>query len=56
MARKTFQHTGFDAKGRPVVSETASTRLPRHLRGYDPEFDVHTFTEGPLKRLFGRKH
>lgn len=35
--------------------ETRTSSLPRHLRGYDPEYDVVTFKEGPLKRLLGRK-
>jgi len=48
---KTYGHTvSRDGKVR-VRNES----LPRHLRGYDPEFDVVTFTEGPIKRLFGRK-
>ena len=38
--------------GRPKVN--AST-LPKRLRGYDPEYDVHTFTEGPLARLLGKR-
>ncbi len=37
--------------GRPVVVETT---LPRHLRGYD-EYSVHSFTEGPIKRLLSRR-
>lgn len=35
--------------------ETRTYSLPGHLQGYDPEFDVVTFKEGPLKRLLGRK-
>jgi hypothetical protein len=51
MAKQTYGHTvGRD--GRPRVQNQS---LPRHLRGYDPEFDVVTFTEGPLRRLLGRK-
>jgi hypothetical protein len=52
MAKKTYGHK-VDSKGR--VQRTEQT-LPRHLQGYDPEWDVVTFKEGPLKRLLGRKH
>jgi hypothetical protein len=37
--------------GRPKVVE--ETKLPRHLRDHTP-YDVHTFTEGPIARLFNR--
>ncbi|MDP9798305.1 hypothetical protein J2S43_006817 [Catenuloplanes nepalensis] len=37
-----------DRNGRPVVAA-----IPKQLRGYDPDWDVHTFTEGPIKRLLG---
>ena len=51
MARKTYGHS-IGKDGRPRVQDQS---LPRHLKGYDPDFDVVTFKEGPLKRLLGRK-
>ena len=52
MAKKTYGHTvGRDGKAR-----VQDQSLPRHLRGYDPEWDVVTFKEGPMTRLLGRKH
>ncbi len=51
MGRKSYGHR-IGRDGRPVVVETT---LPRHLRGYDPDIDAHTFTEGPIKRLLSRK-
>ncbi|MFI5935773.1 hypothetical protein [Actinoplanes sp. NPDC051494] len=51
MPKREYSH-GTTSKGRPKVVETTQ---PRHRRGYDPEYDVVTFTEGPIARLFGRK-
>lgn len=45
---KTYGHKRVNGKLR-AVDET----LPRHLRGHSPD-DVHTFKEGPIKRLMGR--
>ncbi|GAB7049516.1 hypothetical protein [Catenuloplanes indicus] len=46
MARQVGHH--INDAGRAVVSP-----IPKRLQGYDPDWDVHTFTEGPIKRLFG---
>jgi hypothetical protein len=51
MSKREYGHI-VDREGRPVVVETTQ---PRHRRGYDPERDGVTFTEGPIARLFGRK-
>ena len=51
MAKKTHAYETDPKTGRPRVVE--ETRLPRHLRDHTP-YDVHTFTEGPIARLFGR--
>jgi hypothetical protein len=50
MAKKTYEHRlGSDGRVKVV-----GTSLPRGMRGVDPEWDVHTFTEGPLTRLLSR--
>jgi hypothetical protein len=51
MANREYGHR----VGKNGKAEVVETSLPRHMRGYDPEFDVHTFKEGPLSRLFNRK-
>jgi len=51
MAKKQYSHR-IGPGGRIEVVETPT--LPRHLRGYD-EYDVHSFKEGPLKRLLSRR-
>ena len=51
MAKREYGHR-VDPKGRVKVVDNTQ---PRHRRGYDPEYDVVTFTEGPIARLFGRK-
>jgi hypothetical protein len=50
MAKKTYGHR-VTSKGVEIVQEA---KLPRHLRGYD-EYSVHSFTEGPLKRLLSKR-
>lgn len=50
MAKKEYGHR-VSRTGRIEVVETS---LPRHLRGYD-EYSVHSFKEGPLKRLFSKR-
>lgn len=50
MARRQYGHR-VDKTGRVEVVETS---LPRHLRGYD-EYSAHSFKEGPLTRLLGRR-
>lgn len=48
---KVYGHR-VDRRGRVhVVDET----LPKGMRGVDPEFDVHSFTEGPIARLRNRR-
>ncbi|ROP29521.1 hypothetical protein [Couchioplanes caeruleus] len=51
MAKREYGHR-LGRNGKPQIVETT---LPRHLRGYD-EYSVHSFTEGPIKRLLSRKH
>ncbi len=51
MAKKTVGHR-VDRQGRVHLTDAT---LPRHLRGYDPEYDAHSFTEGPIKRLLSRR-
>lgn len=51
MAKKTYEHC-IDSRGRVQVRGKA---LPKGMRGVDPEWDVHTFTEGPIARLLNRK-
>jgi hypothetical protein len=48
MGKRTFAHT----VGKVHVAEV---RLPRAMRGIDPEWDVATFTEGPIRRLLNRR-
>lgn len=48
MAKKTYGHT-VNGKGKVQVS---GKKLPKGMRGVDPEWDVHTFKEGPLRRWF----
>jgi hypothetical protein len=50
MSKKTYGHT-VDKKGK--VSRVDMT-APRGQRGIDPEFDVATFKDGPL-RIFRRR-
>jgi hypothetical protein len=50
MAKREFGHR----VGKNGRVERVETTLPKHLRGYD-EYSIHTFTEGPLARLLGRK-
>lgn len=50
MAKREFGHR-VGKNGRVEVVETTQ---PRHRRGYS-EYDVHTFTEGPISRLLNRK-
>jgi hypothetical protein len=50
MTKKTYGHT-FDRHGKARVVEH---KVPKGMRGIDPEWDVHTFKEGPLRRLFSR--
>lgn len=45
MAKRRYGHKAGDRGG--VIPDKA---LPRRLRGYD-EYDVHTFKEGPIRRL-----
>lgn len=51
MAKRTYGHT-VSRDGKARVQDQS---LSRHLRGYDPALDVVTFTEGPFKRLLGRR-
>lgn len=50
MVKKTYGHT-VSSSGKVRV---VGGKLPKGMRGVDPEFDVHTFKEGPLRRLFNR--
>lgn len=52
MAKKTQGFT-TDSKGR--VQQYSHGRLPKGMRGVDPECDVHSFTEGPIARLLNRR-
>jgi hypothetical protein len=48
MAKKTYSHT-VNARGKVRVTEH---KVVRGQRDIDPEWDVHTFKEGPFRRLF----
>lgn len=50
MAKKTYGHT-VNGKGKARVVEH---KVVKGQRGIDPEWDVHTFKEGPLRRLLSR--
>lgn len=47
MAKKTYGMVG----GKVVDL----SKLPKGMRRVDPEWDVATFKEGPLSRLFNRR-
>jgi hypothetical protein len=48
MAKTTHAHT-VNSKGKARV---VGKKLPKGMQGVDPEWDVHTFKEGPLSRWF----
>ncbi len=53
MAKKSYVHV-VDSKGKPKIVEQKKHPV-RGMRGIDPEYDVHSFTEGPIARLLSRK-
>jgi hypothetical protein len=50
MAKKTYGYT-VNSRGKAKVVEH---RVVKGQRGIDPEWDVHSFKEGPIRRLFNR--
>lgn len=53
MAKSVVGHVvGKDGRARVV---RGGRDVPKGMVGIDPEWDVHTFTEGPLTRLFSRR-
>lgn len=47
---------GMSGQGKDGRRRTVDhSRVPKGMRRADPDFDVVTFTEGPLRRWFGRR-